>query len=184
MLALFAVAGGAAVWSFVWPDEDPWILVGSIEDFPPSTVTTFGYVDEPLAFHVVRLSDGKIIALRARSTHRGQALPYRPDLVYAGRPGWFRDPLHGTTFDLAGRRAFGPAVRDLDRLAIEVRNSAVFVNPTAITRGADAIFPYSASLPASAPPPATPGPPRRADGYEFQTGGTLLPQRWLPRETD
>ena len=155
MLALFAAAGAVALWSFVWPNEDPWVNLGSIEDFPPGTVTPVGYPDEPLVFHIVRLDDGELLALLARDPHLGCAVPYRPDFVWDGRPGWFRNPCHGETYDMAGRRVFGPSPRDLDRLAVEVRNGAVYVNPTAITPGARQ-------------PPG---------GDDFQTGGTLLPPR-------
>ena len=157
MLALFVAAGAVAVASFVWPDEEPWVNVGVINEFPPGSVSPVGYPDEPLAFHIVRLDDGELVAFRARSTHRGGVLPYQPDFVWGGRPGWFRDPSYGSIFDMAGRRVFGPAPRDLDRLDIELRNGAVFVNPTAIT----------------------PGQRGSRDSYEFETGGVLLPSRRL-----
>ena len=158
MLVLFAVAGAAALWSFVWPNEDPWVNLGSIEDFPPGSVTSFAGTpgfDGRDGFHIVRLDDGELLALLDRDPHLGCAVPYRPDFVWDGRPGWFRNPCHGETYDMAGRRVFGPSPRDLDRLAVEVRNGAVYVNPTAITPGARQL----------------PG------GYEFQTGGRLLSPR-------
>ena len=158
MLALFAVAGAAAVWSFVWPSQDPWLNVGLIEDFPPGTVTSFRAVlevDGREGFHIVRLDDGELLALRDKDPHLGCAVPYRPDFVWDGRPGWFRNPCHGETFDMAGQRVFGPSPRGLDRIAIEVRDGAVYVDPHAITPGA------------RQPPEA----------YDFQTGGTLLAPR-------
>ena len=90
-----------------------------------------------------------------KDPHLGCAVPYRPDFVWDGRPGWFRNPCHGETFDMAGQRVFGPSPRGLDRIAIEVRDGAVYVDPNAITRGLRR-------------------PPRE---YEFQTGGELLPPR-------
>ncbi len=158
MLVLSAAAGAAAVWNFVWPGEDSWVSVGPIEDFPPGTVTSFADTlgfDGRDGFHIVRLDDGELLALRDKDPHLGCAVPYRPDFVWDGRPGWFRNPCHGETFDMAGQRVFGPSPRGLDRMAIEVRDGAVYIDPHAITPGA------------RQPP----------DGYEFQTGGTLLPPR-------
>ena len=158
MLALFAAAGAAALWSFVWPGEDPWVNVGRIEDFPPGTVTSFagtlGFGGRD-GFHIVRLDDGELLALRDRDPHLGCAVPYRPDFVWDSRPGWFRNPCHGETYDMAGLRVFGPSPRGLDRIAIEVRDGLVYVDPHAITPGLS-------ELP---------------DRYELQTGGVLLSPR-------
>ena len=74
MLALFAAAGAAAVWNFVRPSHDPWVSVGLIENFPPGTVTSFRAVldvDGRDGFHIVRLDDGELLALRDRDTHLG-----------------------------------------------------------------------------------------------------------------
>ena len=154
MLVLFAAAGAAAVWSFVRPSTDPWVGVGLIEDFPPGTVTSFrAFIDTDgrEGFHIVRLDDGELLALRERDPFYGHPVPYRPEFVYAERPGWFR--LHAETFDMAGRRVFGPSPRNLDRLAVEVRNGEVYVNPQAITPGRSELTPR---------------------GDELQTGAALL----------
>ena len=192
MLVLFAAAGAAAVWSFVRPSPDPWVSIGLIENFPPGTVTSFRAVldvDGRDGFHIVRLDDGELLALRDRDTHLGDPVPYRPDFVYAGRTGWFRgDPVpyrpdfvyagrtgwfrgvHAETYDMAGRLVFGPTPRDLDRLAVEVRNGAVYVNPRAITPGRSAIIPGTNRI-APVQISTTPG------GDDFQTGGVLLSPR-------
>ena len=123
MLVLFAAAGAAAVWSFVRPSTDPWVGVGLIEDFPPGTVTSFrAFIDTDgrEGFHIVRLDDGELLALRDRDTHFGEPIPYRPEFVWDGRPGWFRG-VHAEIYDMAGRRVFGPGWGDLGRLAVEVR---------------------------------------------------------------
>ena len=157
MLVLFAAAGAAAVWSFVRPSTDPWVGVGLIEYFPPGSVTSFrAFIDTDgrEGFHIVRLDDGELLALRDRDPVYGHPVPYRPEFVWDGRPGWFRH--HAETFDMAGRRVFGPQPRNLDRLAVEVRNGEVYVNPQAITPGWSAVTP-------------------RDD--ELQTGGVLLSPR-------
>ena len=158
MLVLFAAAGAAAVWSFVRPSTDPWVGVGLIEDFPPGTVTSFRAfldTDGREGFHIVRLDDGELLALRDRDTHFGDPIPYRPEFVWDGRPGWFRG-VHAEIYDMAGRRVFGPGWGDLGRLAVEVRNGAVYVNPQANTPGRSELTPR---------------------GDDLQTGGALLSPR-------
>ena len=159
LLALLAAAAVAMAASFAWPwavYEDRLFHAGRSEQFPPGTVTSFapgtGYEGSP-GFHIVRLDDGELLALLDRSPHLGNPVPYRPDLVLYGRTGWFREPLHHETFDMAGYRVFGPAPRGLDRLAVEVRDGGVFVDPRAITRGAR----------------------WHPEGHEDQIGGVLLP---------
>ena len=158
LLALLAAAGAAMTANFAWPwsvYEDRIIYAGRIEQFPPGTVMPFpavrGASGHP-ALHLVRLDDGEFLALLDRSPHLGNPVLYLPDLVLYGGTGWFREPLHHETFDMAGYRVFGPAPRGLDRLAVEVRDGGVFVDPRTITRGTD-----------WAP-----------EGHEDQTGGALL----------
>ncbi len=157
MLVLFAAAGAAAIWTFVWPNEDPWVNVGFVEDFPPGTVTPVGDSVEPLAFHVVRLHDGELLALVARLPHPNPdcVVGYRPDFVFLDRTGWFFEPCRNEVYDMVGYRVLRRWPRDLDRLAIEVREGLVYVDPTEVTLG-----------PSGVP-----------DGYEFRTGGVLLPSR-------
>ena len=158
LLALLAAAGAAMTANFAWPwsvYEDRVVYAGRIEQFPPGTVTSFaahGPSGHP-ALHLVRLADGEFLALLDRSPHLGNPVLYLPDLVLNGRTGWFREPLHHETFDMAGYRVFGPAPRGLDRLAVEVRDGGVFVDPRAITQGAH-----------WAP-----------EDHEVQHGGALLP---------
>ena len=108
--------------NFAWPwtvYEDRLVYAGRVEQFPPGTVMSFaaihGSSGRP-AFHLVRLDHGEFLALLDRDPHLGDPVPYRPDFVFDGRTGWFRNPLHGKTFDMAGYRVFGPSPRGLDRL--------------------------------------------------------------------
>ncbi len=80
-------------------------------------------------------------------------MPYRPNFRFNGRDGWFRDPCHGTTWDLAGYRIFGPSQRGLDRFHVEVIDGRVIVDLSRLDQG-----------PTAVPP-----------GYEFEAGGTLGP---------
>lgn len=158
-LALLMVAGAAAVWSFVWPSADPWVEVGRIEDFPPGSVTPLGTSAEPLAFHVVRLDDGELLALLTKVPHPNPecVVSYFPDFVLHGRAGWCRHTCYPFTYDMAGQWAW-PVTdepRPLERLAVEVRGGAVYVDPYTTTSDAHLV----------------------PEGDDFRTGGTLLPPR-------
>ena len=146
--------------NFAWPwsaYEDRMVYAGRIEQFPPGTVTSFaatpGYSGSP-GFHIVRLDDGELLALLEKGyPDRGCTVAYLPDFVLGDRTGWFRNPCDLATYEMAGYVVWGPAWRGLDRLAVEVREGSVYVDPQAITRGAR----------------------RPPEGHEDQTGGALLP---------
>ena len=161
-LALFTAGGVAAVLSCAWPDADRWVQVGPLDDFPPGSVAPFGENIE-VTFHVVRLDNGELLALSAQSVfHRpGCVAAYRPDFVSDDRAGWFRDTCYPFTCDMTGHVVdvwITPPI-SLDRLAVEVRNGTVYVNPREIT----------------------PGRSRPLEGYEFQSGGTLMPAQHYSR---
>jgi cytochrome b6-f complex iron-sulfur subunit len=61
---------------------------------------------------------GGVLAMAAKCTHSGCALPWRPDFWFERVQGWFRCPCHGSTFTTAGLRVFGPAPRPLDTLDV------------------------------------------------------------------
>lgn len=180
MLALFLGVALIAAWVFVWPSSSSGDLqfnLGRVEQFPAGTVTTFvmagGEFGVPTAFplrvtpqpaersspaippmfHIVHLEGGELLALSAVDPHLGCTVPWRPTFRFDDREGWFRNPCHGETYDMAGHRVFGPAPRGLDRIAIKIDGGQVLVDLGAVTH--DPVMP-----------------PR---GYEFQTGGTLGP---------
>ena len=181
-LLLLGVAAAATA-TFVWPSgpaTDLRFNLGRLAQFPPGTVTTlFAPIDGSSApvsnvaylrhpgwrvsgspsglwhtFHVVRLDSGEILALSARDPHLGRTMPYRPSFNFDGREGWFRDPCHGETYDLAGYRVFGPTPRGRDRLHVEVIDGSVTVDLGDVTAGD------------RSPPPS---------GYEPQRGGVFGP---------
>ena len=157
MLVLLAVSAGAAFWAFVSPSEQRLVGIGSIDAFPPDSVTPFGDGVRPLAFYVVRLADGDLLAIAARPVHPNPACiaEYRPGFVFRERTGWFIEPCRNAVFDMAGVQALRRWPRDLGRLAVDVRDGLVYVDPTNVTQGARQ-------------PPG---------GYDFQSGGVLLPPR-------
>lgn len=141
VLLLAACTSGSEVF-----DAGP-VDVGPVDDFPPGSVTSFAYADgrqlartidadisgveglpeDAIVFHLVRLDDGQFRALYATDPLRGCMVPWRPDFEFEGQQGWFRNPCHGATYDIAGRRVFGPGPRDLDRFPVEVRDGRVLV---------------------------------------------------------
>ena len=145
--ALVAVVVAAAAFAFLWPSESRSFDLGPLDQFAPGTVTTYnlrggvpvlspdGRVHTNAAFHVVRLEDGEIRALSSKDPHLGCAVPWRPDFEWDGETGFFRNPCRGETYDIAGRRVFGPAPRDLDRFGVEIENGRVVVDLGDVTRG-------------------------------------------------
>jgi nitrite reductase/ring-hydroxylating ferredoxin subunit len=104
--------------SLTW-QGDRW--VGRADSFPPGTVTYFS-VNSARSFFVVRLADGRVLALSARSSHRGQRVYWYPTLPgrYSGDAAGFMDRDAGTRFEIDGRRVAGPARRDLDPYAATI----------------------------------------------------------------
>ncbi len=124
---------GAAV-LFAWPQDSPGRTrfdMGSIEVYSVGSVTTV----EEGAFHLVRPSEDRFLALSWRDSHiRHCRVPWKPDFIWPDpdtgqeRRGWFRDPCGGSTYDMTGRRVLGPASRDLDRYSVAIVGDNVIVN--------------------------------------------------------
>ena len=128
----------------------------SLIEVSRGTVTSIGAVtgfNGRPGLHIVRLEEGELLAFLATDPWNGCAVQYRPDIVFNGRAGWFRDICHGWTYDMTGQPAFGPSQRGLDRIAISVRDGRVYVDTRAITPSASRPLP----------------------GYEFQAGAGLGP---------
>jgi hypothetical protein len=76
-------------------------------------------------------------------------IPWRPDMRFEGRTGWFRDPRGGSTYTKAGVRVFGPSPHGMTTFAVAVRNDgSVIVDRSKPTPGSDTnprrTVPYSA----------------------------------------
>ena len=132
-MVLVGLGALAAVLLFTWPQDvsgHARFDVGSVDSFSVESVTTV----EDGEFHLVRLDDETFVALSWRDPHLGCMVPWKPDFVWPdpttgrSKQGWFRNPCHGETYDIAGRRVFGPAPRDLDRYVVSIVGDRVFVN--------------------------------------------------------
>ena len=92
-------------------------------------------------FWLVRQPDDTFLALHAIDPNRGCTVPWRPTFGFYDqesgdtRRGWFRNPCHGATYDLQGRCVSGPCVGGLDRYAVEVRGSSVWVDTRQLISG-------------------------------------------------
>ncbi len=136
MAAAFGLLAVVAL--FAWPTGSnevvrppQWVGVGQVEDFAPGSVTTF----QEAEFHLVRLPDGEFLALSSKDPHLGCTVPWKPEFQTMGQKGWFRNPCHGETYDLAGRHIFGPGPRGLDRFPVTVVGGAVRVNVNELILG-------------------------------------------------
>ena len=133
-LMLVVLGGLAALLLFTWPQDSPSRTrfdLGSVDAYSVGSVTTV----EEGAFHLVRLSEEAFIVLSWTDSHvRHCTVPWKADFVWPDpatgqdKRGWFRNPCHGETYDITGRRVFGPSPRDLDRYLVLIVGDRVFVN--------------------------------------------------------
>jgi cytochrome b6-f complex iron-sulfur subunit len=134
-------------------------VVGSTIDFLyPRGVVGFGGVVSPPGTTAsypegskTRVSAGKFwlvnltaeqggpgfLALWWKCPHLGCTVPWREGFVYEGETGWFRCPCHGSTYNDAGVRVYGPAPRSMDHMQVTIDPSSgrISVNTGAITKG-------------------------------------------------
>lgn len=109
--------------------QDLWISVGRVEDFPVGSTTKVTYPDpdpDPWAGLAVRNaawlrreSRASFIAFSVYCTHTG--CPVR----WVDESGLFLCPCHGGAFDRQGGVSAGPPPRPLDRPAVRIRNGRV-----------------------------------------------------------
>lgn len=121
--ALAAAEAGGVVLSFFAPrvvegEFGGVIEAGSVESFPPGSVTPFTQG----RFYLVRMPDGGFVALYRKCTHLGCAVPWNP------AEGKFICPCHGSEFEQDGQLINAPAPRPLDRFAITLENEMVKVD--------------------------------------------------------
>ena len=121
------------------------IAAGNASQFPPGTRTEINagkFWLVHLSDEQARISDpenGKagFLALWWKCPHLGCTIPFRANHTFAERRGWFLCPCHGSTYDNAGVRVFGPAPRSMDRMEVMIdRDSGrISVNTGAISKG-------------------------------------------------
>jgi Rieske Fe-S protein len=137
----------AVLAAFAWPQQEIGnplrrLYVGTVDQFQVGQPVTF----PEGKFHLVKQPDGSFVALFWKSTGLGCSVPWRESFLFidprdgVSKAGWFRDPCHGSTWDVNGVRVFGPAPRDLDRFPVEVKGGRVYVHAVErlLIRGATA----------------------------------------------
>jgi hypothetical protein len=129
LLALLASAAVIAVLVAFSLPKNPsqpqyeWLSLASVDDLP---------INEPVAFkehrlYLVRFETDEVIAL-SRQDPKGCTIPWRPDFVFQGKKGWFRDPCYSSTYSFAGDIAFGPSPRSMDRYPLAIVDGEVVVD--------------------------------------------------------
>jgi Rieske Fe-S protein len=138
------IAAFAVLASFLWPEQglvtpQTRVYAGSIEKYEVGVPVYF----QKDHFWLVRQPDDTFLALIAKDTHSGCVVPWRENFRFPisgegpSSVGWFRDPCHGSTYDLTGACVYGPCPRGLDRYPVKVENGniVVSVSPTGLIKG-------------------------------------------------
>ena len=117
------------------------VFAGNVDQIPPGTKK------EVVSgkFWLVNLTEEQggpgLLALWWKCPHLGCTVPWRENFVFpdpqtgSDKRGWFRCPCHGSTYNDAGVRVFGPAPRSLDHFAITITDGRIFVDTGADERG-------------------------------------------------
>lgn len=95
-----------------------WIVAGTVDLFPPGSVTPFPRGK----FYLARLPDGGFLALSRSCTHLGCSLPWDE------KKQEFICPCHGSVFDIRGEVRQPPAPRALDLFPVSIENNVVRID--------------------------------------------------------
>jgi cytochrome b6-f complex iron-sulfur subunit len=119
------------------------VSAGTVSEYAPGTKT-----ENPEGkFWLVNLTEEQggpgFLALWWKCPHLGCTVPWRETFSFVDpatgqdKRGWFRCPCHGSTYNDAGVRVFGPAPRSMDRmqLTIDPSSGRISVNTGSITKG-------------------------------------------------
>ncbi len=140
VVLLAGVVSVVAFAAFAWPSRDVGdkyarFYAGEVDDFTVGTPVNFLFETYDLSFWLVKGEDEAFSALIARAPSRC-SLPWREGFQFVDpsdgikKAGWFRDPCHGSTYDVNGIRVFGPADRNLDEFPVWLEGTSVYVNAT------------------------------------------------------
>jgi cytochrome b6-f complex iron-sulfur subunit len=117
-------------------------MPGTASDYAPGTKTP-NAVGKYWLVHLTEEQGGGFLALWWKCPHLGCTVPWRESFTFVDPAtgqedrGWFRCPCHGSTYNDAGVRVFGPAPRPMDRmeLTIDPGSGRISVNTGRITKG-------------------------------------------------
>lgn len=120
------------------------ISVGAVTDFPPGSKTEVTEGRLWLVHLTAEQGGPGLLALWWKCPHLGCTVPWKSNFTFKDprtgqdKTGWFRCPCHGSTYDDAGIRVFGPAPRSMDTMKLTVdENGRISVDTGNITPGAE-----------------------------------------------
>ena len=100
---------------------------GRLEEYTQAGVYT--EFKDPHAVWLVRLPEGKLVAIRSICTHLGCTPDWHADEKK------FHCPCHGSEFDMNGLNISGPAKRPLERHKIYLDGETIMVDKSTTFRG-------------------------------------------------
>jgi len=113
--------------------------LGTVDQYPPGTKTD----KAEGKFWLVSLTEEQggpgFLALWKKCPHLGCTVPWKEDFSFVDpntgqeAKGWFRCPCHGSTYNSAGVRVFGPAPRSMDRMDLTIADGQITVDTRAAT---------------------------------------------------
>ncbi len=102
------------------------IPAGHVSLYPPGSKTQIMEARTWLVHLTEEQGGPGLLALWWKCPHLGCTVPWRPDFEWEDprtrqkTRGWFRCPCHGSTYDHAGIRVYGPAPRPMDTFALTI----------------------------------------------------------------
>ena len=121
VVALGVIAVGLVMVSLRTPPLESTTFTAGRLSYYPATGVSRDFKPNYSVF-LVRLPDGKLVALNAVSPHLGCIVNWLPDRQQ------FQDPCFGTLFDITGVNRIGPGPRPLERFKIYVDGDNVMVD--------------------------------------------------------
>jgi cytochrome b6-f complex iron-sulfur subunit len=119
------------------------VAAGTVAEFPPGSKSD----NTQGKFWLVNLTEEQggpgFLALWWKCPHLGCTVPWRDNFSFVdpetgvSKQGWFRCPCHGSTYNDAGVRVFGPAPRSMDHMEITIEDGRISVNTGSITKGTE-----------------------------------------------
>jgi len=119
------------------------ISVGTTDQFAPGSKTSVQSGKLWLVNLTAEQGGPGILALYWKCPHLGCTVPWRDTFVFVDpttnqeKKGWFRCPCHGSTYNDAGVRVFGPAPRSMDHMDVQIdpASKRISINTGKITKG-------------------------------------------------
>jgi cytochrome b6-f complex iron-sulfur subunit len=119
------------------------VSAGTVDQFPPGSKTEINEGRFWLVHLTPQQGGPGFLALWWKCPHLGCTVPWRENFSFTDpatgqdKRGWFRCPCHGSTYNDAGVRVFGPAPRSMDHfeLTIDPATKRISVNTGNVTNG-------------------------------------------------